>query len=129
MIIGLVLLLFGSGGGGELSFADVFSPFVKDAVTNEERADQILDVYKQTDEDIETFRKDFEDNWSGQIKALLSNYDATKDDFFRLRREMDEWRNGILKTTLDTRFKVVELMTEDEWKAMVDAMDAKADEK
>ena len=129
MIIGLVLLLFGSGGGGELSFADVFSPFVKDAVTNEQRADQILDVYKQTDEDIETFRKDFEDNWSGQIKTLLSNYDATKDDFFRLRREMDEWRNGILKTTLDTRFKVVELMTEDEWKAMVDAMDAKADEK
>ena len=129
MIVGMVLLLFGGGGGGELTFADVFSPFVKDAVTNEERADQILDVYKQTDEDLETFRKDFEDNWSGQIKTLLSNYDATKDDFFRLRREMDEWRNGILKSTLDTRFKVMELMTEDEWKAMVDAMAAKADEK
>ena len=129
MIIGMVLLLFGGGGGGELTFADVFSPFVKDAVTNEQRADQILDVYKQTDEDLETFRKDFEDNWSGQIKTLLSNYDATEDDFFRLRREMDEWRNGILKTTLDTRFKVMELMTEDEWKAMVDAMAAKADEK
>jgi hypothetical protein len=129
MIIGIVLLLFGGGGGGEFSFADVFSPFVKDAVTNEARADQILDVYKQTDEDLETFRKDFEDNWSGQIKALLGDYDATKDDFYRLRGEMDEWRKGMLKTTLDTRFEVLELMTEDEWNAMVDAMDAKAAEK
>ena len=127
MIIGtitLIMLLF--GGGGMFSFEKTFDPFVKEAVKDQSRYEQIADVTKQADESLKAFHKEVGDVWAKELKTLLSDYEASKDDFRSFVSRADQSRTAIQRELLDVRFRVVGLMTADEWNAMYDAMDKEA---
>jgi len=129
MIIGtvtLIMLLF--GGGGMFSFEKAFDPFVKDAVKDKSRYEQIADVTKQADESLKEFHKEVDDVWAKELKTLLSDYDASKDDFRSFVSRADQSRTAIQRELLDVRFKVTKLMTEDEWNSMYQAIEEKAEE-
>jgi len=129
MIIGLIAVVSSLFGGGSLSFDGTFKPFVKDAVVDEQRYDQISEVFDEADDDIEAFRKDFDKHWAPEVTALVGNYDASRDDFRDFRKRMSKPRTAAIRSIIGVRFKMVELMTEDEWTAMFQAADAKAAEK
>jgi hypothetical protein len=129
MIIGtvtLIMLLF--GGSGTFSFEKAFDPFVKDAVKDKSRYEQIADVTKQADEDLKAFHKEVDDVWAKELKTLQADYDASKDDFRSFVSRADQSRTAIQRELLDVRFKVTKLMTEDEWNAMYQAIEKKAEE-
>jgi hypothetical protein len=129
MIIGtvtLIMLLF--GGGGTFSFEKAFDPFVKDAVKDESRYEQIADVTKQADENLKQFHTEVDDVWAKELKTLLGDYDASKDDFRSFVSRADQSRTAIQRELLDVRFKVTKLMTEDEWNSMYEAIEKKAEE-
>ena len=57
-----------------------------------------------------------------QLYALSANYTATADEFTKV---MDEANNARMQTStkiLGLRFKMKDLMTADEWKALSDQM-------
>ena len=129
MIIGtvtLLMLLF--GGGGNFSFEKAFEPFVKEAVKDNARYEQIVDLTKKADKDMTQFRKEVDDVWAEELKALLTDYDTDKERFQGFRTKADQSRTSVQERLLDVRFEMVKLMTEDEWNAMYQAMEKKAEE-
>ena len=127
MIIGTVtLLMLYFGGGGGFSFEKAFEPFVKDAVKDKARAEQIVNVTKQLDKDIKQFRTEVGDVWAEELKTIVGDYDSSEDQFRAFRKKADRSRMDVQKKLLDGRFKVVDLMTEDEWNAMYGAIVEKA---
>jgi hypothetical protein len=131
MIIGtvtLIMLYFGGGGGG-FSFEKAFEPFVKDAVKDKSRYEQIVDLTKELDEDVKQFQTELSDVWVEELKKIVGDYDASEEQFRAFRSKADRSRTDLQQKFLDVRFKVVELMTEDEWNAMYGAIEEKANEK
>ena len=127
MIVGMVALISILFGGG-LSFDSVYKPVVKDVVADQQRYEQIAEVFDTGDDQIATFRDEFNDKWEGELNALVSDFDATRDDFRDWRKRFLVSRSGVVKDLLDVRFSTIKLMTEDEWKAMFKALDAQAAE-
>jgi hypothetical protein len=128
MIIGTVtalMILF--GGGGDFSFEKAFEPFIKDAVKDKARYEQIVDLTKGADEDVKAFQKELEDEWGKQLITLLTDYDASEDDFRSFRGKADASRIKLQQGLLDARFGMIELMTADEWVAMYEAIEKKAE--
>ncbi|MCK5405925.1 MAG: hypothetical protein KAJ37_00665, partial [Candidatus Krumholzibacteria bacterium] len=124
MIIGTVtLLMMYFGGGGMFSFDKAFEPFVKDAVKEKARYEQIVDLTKQADEDLAQFRKEVGEVWAEDLKTLLDDYDATEEQFHSFVEKADRSRTAVQQGVLDARFGVVKLMTEDEWNAMYQAIE------
>lgn len=129
MIITLTLLTLLHGGGGPFSFEKDFEPFVKDAVADKARYEQIVGQTKLADQDIEQFKKEVEDVWAEELKTLLSDYDADEGQFRAFIERADQSRTALQQKLLYVRFQVVDLMSEDEWNAMYQAMEEKAKEK
>jgi len=113
------------GGGGTFSFESAFKPFIKDAVQDKVRVEQIIDLTKEADEQTKQFRKEVKDVWVVELKALVTDYNTNEDDLNTLVKRADGSRTAIQQKILDIRFKVRDLMTEDEWNSMRDAMDEK----
>jgi galactokinase len=129
MIIGTVtLLMLYFGGGGMFSFEKAFEPFVKDAVKEKARYEQIVDLTKQADEDLAQFRKEVGEVWAEDLKKLLDDYDATEEQFHSFVEKADRSRTAVQQELLDVRFGVRTLMTEDEWNSMYQAIEEKVEE-
>ena len=129
MIIGTVtLLMLYFGGGGTFSFEKAFEPFLKEAVKDKARYEQIVDLTKQADQGLAQFRKEVGDVWAEEVKTLLADYDATEEQFLGFVEKADQSRTAVQQGLLDARFGVVKLMTEDEWNAMYQAVEKKAEE-
>ena len=129
MIIGtvtLLMLLF--GGGSIFSVEKAFKPFLKDAVKDKARYEQIVDLTKQADEHIKAFHKENEDVWTKELKTLMADYDTSEDQFRDVAKKVDQSRLSVQQKIFDVRFDVAELMTEDEWNAMYQAIEKKAEE-
>jgi len=133
MIIGTVTaLMIIFGGGGSFSFEKAYEPYLKEVVQDELRREQTLDLAKKADEELEQFQKEVEGVWSKDLKAILEDYDATEEDFRKFVARADQSRFAAQQKIVDLRFKVLELMTEDEWAALyakVDEAAIKAQEK
>jgi len=129
MIIGTVtLLVLYFGGGGSFSFEKAFEPFIKDAVKDKARYEQIVDLTKQLDEDAKQYRAEVEDVWAEELKTLVADFETSEDQFRAFRKKADRSRTAVQEALLDGRFKVVKLMTEDEWNAVYQAIEEKVKE-
>ena len=119
MIIGTVtllsILLFGGSG---FSFEKHYKDFVKNVVADKTRREQIVDLAKNADEKLGQYQKEVQDVWSEDVKNTFKNFDSTDEDYRNVIVKADQSRIAMQKGILNVRFKVVELMTEDEWKAM-----------
>ena len=66
--------------------------------------------------------------WAEELKMLLSDYDASEDDFRALMKRANGSRTAIQREIVDVRFGVRELITEEEWNSIRKAMLEKAEE-
>jgi hypothetical protein len=125
LIATITALVIMFGGGASFSFEKAFKPFVKDTIEDKARREQILDVTKQADDEVKQFKKEVDEVWSKDLKRILSDYDATEEDFRRFVTRADQSRLIAQQRILDLRFEVIKLMTEDEWNAMYKAVEEK----
>jgi hypothetical protein len=115
-------------GGASFSFEKAFKPFVKDGIEDKARQEQILDVAKQADNGLKQFNEEVRKVWAKDLKKILVDYDASEEDMHDFIRRADGSRLVMQQELLKLRFKVVELMTEDEWNAMYDEINKKREE-
>jgi hypothetical protein len=91
-----------------------FKDAVKNHIQDKERREQIIDTIKEVDNEI----KDYDEHvkkTADNIKVLVKDPEATREDFDAFF-DRETWRrNKTLKTIADARFQVRDLMSEDEW--------------
>ena len=63
-----------------------------------------------------------ERSYHRQLYTLNANYTATPDEFTKILNEASQQRMGTSAKILTLRFKMKELMTAEEWKALTDKM-------
>jgi hypothetical protein len=123
MIIGTITLLsILVFGGGSFSFEKAYKDFVKDVVSDKDRQEQIVELTKSGDAALEQYTTEVKKVWAADVKSTFRNYDSTREDFREMIGRADQSRLALQQTILDTRMKVVDLMTEDEWNAMYKAI-------
>ena len=123
MIIGTItllsILLFGGGG---YSFEKAYKSYVKDAVSDKSRQEQIIDVAKGADAALDQYASEVKKVWAGDIKSTFKDFDATRDDYRSIIERADQSRMALQQSILDARMRVKDLMTEEEWNAMYKAI-------
>ncbi len=131
MIIGTItvlsILLFGGSG---FSFEKYYKSFIKNVVEDKTRREQILDLTKEADKQLDQYEKEVLKIWSDDIKRTYRNFDATEEDYKKVIARADQSRIAMQRSLVDLRLGVKELMTEQEWKEMFDQIRKKeAEEK
>jgi hypothetical protein len=76
-----VLLIHFGLGGGSFSFEKAFEPFLKEAVAEQSRYEQAIQLTKEADENFEQFRKEVTEVRAKELKTLIADYDATDEQF------------------------------------------------
>ena len=115
LIATLYILLFGGGSDGMWLFPDNFSQHVGVVVFEEDRQDELTDLYGQIDEGI----KNHDDNVSDIAKDLhkaIQNPDATDPEFDQFIERLLKERTTAQTKILDARFKMAEKLNPQEWK-------------
>ena len=126
MIIGTITLLsILVFGGGSFSFEDAYKDFVKDVVSDKDRQEQIVALTKDGDAAIEQYTTEVKKIWAADVKKTFRDFDSTREDYREMIGRADQSRLALQQKVLDTRMKVVDLMTEDEWNAMYKAINEK----
>jgi hypothetical protein len=126
-VTALSILLF---GGGSFSFEKHFKDFVKNVIEDKPRREQIMDLAKRADEKQKQYNKEGRKVWAEDVKSAFRNFDSTEEDYRTVIAKANQSRIAMQQGVLDVRFKVVELMTEEEWNAMYDQIRKKeAEEK
>ncbi len=129
MIIGTVtLLLMFFGGGGTFSFEKAFDPFLKEAVKDESRYEQVVDLCKEADLHNKQFQTEVNDVWAKELKTLFADYSTSEKQFRAFVKKADQSRIALQKDLLAVRMKMTKVITEDEWNAMYAAVDKAAEE-
>jgi ribosomal protein S3AE len=126
-VTALSILLF---GGGTFSFEKYYKDYLKVVIEDKSRREQILDLAKDADQKHKQYRDEVTKVWADDIKSTFRNFDAKEDDFRRMVQKADQSRIAMQQSVLDVRFKVVGLMSKEEWNAMYDLIREKeAEEK
>ena len=116
LIATLYILLFGGGGGDSIwLFPDSFSQHVKVVVLEEERQDELNDLFDKIKESIKTH----DDNVSDIAKDLhksVQNPDATDQKLDQYIQKLLKEREKAQTKILDARFKMADKLKPEEWK-------------
>lgn len=123
-----VLMIHFGMGGGSFSFEKAFEPFLKEAVTDQPRYEQTIQLTKEADENLKQFQKDVTEVGAKELKALIADYDATDEQFRAFYEKRAPARIAMQQRMLDFRFKMTALVTKDEWDSMYRKIDEKAAE-
>lgn len=117
-------------GGGGFSFEKHYKPFVKNVVEDKSRREQILDLTKKADKQLDQYRKEVNKVLSKDIKSVFKNFDATEEDYRNAIARANQSRIAVQKILVDIRLSIKNLMTEQEWNAMYEQIrKKKAEEK
>lgn len=115
LIATLCILLFGGGSDGMWLLPDNFSQHVGVVILEEDRQDELTDLYDQIDECIKTH----DDNVSDIAKDLhkaIQNPEATDQEFDQFIEKLLKERTTAQTKILDARFKMAEKLNPQEWK-------------
>ena len=115
LIATLCILLFGGGSDGMWLFPSNFSKHVEAIVLEEERQDELNDLFDQISESIKTH----DDNVSDIAKDLhktIQNPDATDKKFDQFIDKLLKERTDAQSKILDARFKMAKKLNSQEWK-------------
>jgi hypothetical protein len=116
MIIAAIAALFLGIGGGGLSIDD-FKDNVKNTISDKERVEQINEVFDEMEDLMKAYVEELE-SVGQQIGDLNKDYDAPDSRLEDLLANGIKSGNVSRGKLLDLRFKMRDLMTEEEWKGV-----------
>ena len=123
-----VLMIHFGLGGGSFSFEKAFEPFLKETVTDQPRYEQAVQITKEADESFQQFHKEVTEVGAKELKALITDYDATDEQFRAFYEKRAPARIAMQQRMLDIRFKMTSILTRDEWDAVYRKIDDKVGE-
>ena len=115
--------MMGSGSGdaywqkGRQDMATLINRTVKDPA----KANQVNEIVGDIVEQLKAGREQ-ERGYHRQLYTLNGSYSATPADFTKILNEAGQQRMATSAKILTLRFRMKDLMTEDEWKALTDQM-------
>jgi predicted metal-dependent hydrolase len=113
----LLVLWLGFGGGGNDYLPKDFNKRVKAEVSDKQVRKEVDAVVKQINKDVEAYRNDVEALAREGI-SLNADYDAELEKFETLVDRIVGSREEIQKKLLDDRYKLVTILSEEQWKAI-----------
>ena len=115
------------GGGGTFSF-QALEPSFKQAVSEEVTFEQIQTILERVDGELQGFNALLKGEIVENVSTAFKNYDATREEFYKLFDQADAARNTAQQHLIDARFQIRSLMTADEWKSYADDLKTRAEE-
>jgi len=115
LIATLYILLFGGGSDGMWLFPSNFSEHVKVVVLEEDRQDELNDLFDQIDESIKIHDENVSDI-SKDLHKTIQNPDATDKEFDQFIEKLLKERTDAQSKILDARFKMAKKLNPQEWK-------------
>lgn len=112
-VFGVFTLIF---GGGIFSF-DHIRDAAEEVIKDKERAKQVVSITEQADEAYESFTKNL-DKLSKQLVQMNENYNLTREEFDDFSSKTKQNRMAFLDKYVELRFRVKDMVTAEEWRAM-----------
>ena len=116
MLIAIVtaFVLFVGSGDGTFSFKALMVSF-KAAIHDDSRLDRIEKILGETNDDLEAFRKQIDKTWSHELVKLQGDYQATREQYQGIFKQVDTQSAVLQKDLLDRRFAIKSMLTTEEW--------------
>ena len=107
----------GFGGGGNDYLPKDLSKRVKAEISDKQVRKEVDALVKQMNTDVAEYRKDVE-AYAHEGMSLNVEYDAEHERFEALVDSIVGSREEIQKKLLDDRYRLVDLLTEEQWNAV-----------
>ena len=115
LIATLYILLFGGGSDGIWLFPDSFSEHVEAVVSEEERQDELNNLFDQITKSIKT-HDDSVNDIAKDLHKAIQNPNATDQELDQYIKKLLKERTDAQTKILDARFKMTEKLNPQEWK-------------
>lgn len=113
----LLIMWLGFGGGGNDYLPKDLSKRVKAEISDKQVRKEVDALVKQMNTDVAEYRKDVE-AYAHEGMSLNVEYDAEHERFEALVDSIVGSREEIQKKLLDDRYRLVDLLTEEQWNAV-----------
>ncbi len=113
----LFVMWLGFGGGGNDYLPKDLNKRVKAEISDKQVRKEVNALVKQMNADVAEYRKDVE-AYAHEGMSLNVEYDAEHERFEALVDKIVGSREEIQKKLLDDRYRLVDLLTEEQWNAI-----------